>query len=117
MRWSLDARCPLRLLDDAATAPAGAIVLAEDGAVLPAAPARVERFAAPPPGAHPLGCACCQPRNPAAIALDRLFLARARGQAPWFTEVVALIRTEDGRAAIHAALENDSVTAARFRLI
>ncbi|MDQ1081127.1 hypothetical protein [Pseudoroseomonas cervicalis] len=114
MRWSLDARTPLRLADAAST-PADAVVLAEDGAPLPDRPALVERFAAPPPGAHPIGCACCQPRNPVAIALDRLFLARTRGQAPWFSEIWVVLRTGDGANAIEAALQTDSVTQARFR--
>ncbi|WP_245870287.1 hypothetical protein [Teichococcus rhizosphaerae] len=123
MRWSLDARTPLRLLGGAAPglaspgpASPGAVVLAEDGAPLPGRPARVERFAAPPATAHPAGCACCQPRNPVAIALDRLFLARTKGEVPWFDSIVAVARTEEGRAAIRAALEHDSVARARFRL-
>ncbi|MFB9969601.1 hypothetical protein ACFFMP_05955 [Pseudoroseomonas cervicalis] len=113
MRWSLDARTPLRLADPASI-PAGAVLLAEDGA--PARPPGPGGgFAAPPAAAHPIGCACCQPRNPAAIALDRLFLARTRGQAPWFTEIWVVLRTGDGASAIAAALETDSVTQARFR--
>jgi len=114
MPWSLDARTPVRALD-ATTCPPGAVVLAEDGAPLPAAPARVERFAAPPLGGHPIGCACCQPRNPVSIALDRLFLARTRGDTPWFGEVIAVVCSEAGRQALAAALEGDSVTQARFR--
>ncbi|MFC4169134.1 hypothetical protein [Teichococcus aestuarii] len=115
MRWSVDARTPVRLLD-AADAPPGATVLAEDGAPLPQSPARVERFAAPPATPHPIGCACCQPRNPVAIALDRLFLARTRGEAPWFDAILAVVRTGEGEAAIRAALDSDSVAQARFRL-
>jgi hypothetical protein len=115
MNWSLDARTPVRLLESAADAPPGAVVLAEDGALLPASPARVERYATPVATAHPIGCACCQPRNPVAIALDRLFLARMRGTTPWFKEVLALAATEAGRAAVRAALAEDSVTLARFR--
>lgn len=116
MRWSVDARTPIRLLDTPAAAPPGAVVLAEDGAPLPQSPARVERFAAPPATAHPAGCACCQPRNPVAIALDRLFLARTRGEAPWFDSILAVTRTGDGEAALRTALESDSVASARFRL-
>lgn len=115
MTWSLDARTPVRLLAHAAEAPPGATVLAEDGAALPASPARVERYATPAATAHPIGCACCQPRSPAAVALDRLFLARMRGETPWFEEVIAVTRTEAGRTALHTALEQDSVTAARFK--
>ncbi|MCQ4159422.1 hypothetical protein NON00_05730 [Roseomonas sp. GC11] len=114
MRWSLDARTPLRLAE-AAAVPPGAVLLAEDGAPLPASPAVVERFAAPPPQPHPVGCACCQPRNPVAIALDRLFLARTRGQAPWFKEIWVVLRSADGARALEAALDGDSVTQARFR--
>lgn len=119
MRWSIDARTAVLLRDASAVpagAPAGAVVLAEDGAALPPHPARVERFAAPPATAHPVGCACCQPRNPVAIALDRLFLARTRGEGPWFDSIVAVARTAEGVAAIRAALEGDSVASARFRL-
>jgi hypothetical protein len=115
MNWTLDARTPVRLLGDAAEAPPGAVVLAEDGAALPAGALRVERYATPVATAHPIGCACCQPRSPAAVALDRLFLARMRGDAPWFKEVVAVAATEAGRAAVTAALAGDSVTVARFR--
>ncbi|MDB5370859.1 MAG: hypothetical protein JWP20_2417 [Roseomonas sp.] len=115
MSWSLDARTPVRLLAAATEAPAGAVVLAEDGAPLPAGTMRVERYATPVPGPHPIGCACCQPRNPVAIALDRLFLARTRSETPWFKEVVALAHTAAGRAAVVAALAEDSVTVARFR--
>ena len=114
MTWTLDARTPVRLLP-AEAVPPGAVILAEDGAALPAAPLLVERYAAAPPGPHPIGCACCQPRSLAAIALDRLFLARARGNAPWFAEIYALSATEAGRATLDAALSGDSVIAARFR--
>jgi hypothetical protein len=116
MSWSLDARTPVRLLS-AEAAPGGAVILAEDGAALPAAPARVERYAAPPltQGPHPAFCGCCQPRNPVSIALDRLFLARAKGGSPWFSEVVAIAASEAGRVALEAALSDDSVTVARFR--
>jgi hypothetical protein len=115
MTWSLDARTPVRLLDNPTDAPPGAVVLAEDGAPLPAGAGRVERYATPVETPHPIGCACCQPRNPVSIALDRLFLARMRGDGPWFKEVVAVAATEAGRAAVAAALQGDSVTMARFR--
>ncbi len=70
-----------------------------------------------PTTAHGLGCACCLPRGPAAIALGRLFLARARGEAPLFDTVVAVTRTPAGEAAVRAALADDLVTRARFRLV
>ena len=64
---------------------------------------------------HPIGCACCAPRGPVATALSRLFLARARGDVPWFRSVVAVTRSEAGADAVRAALMADVVTAARFR--
>jgi hypothetical protein len=65
--------------------------------------------------AHPIGCACCAPRGPTADALGRLFLARARGEMPWFHRVVAVTHTDAGAAAVRAALQEDVVTTARFR--
>ena len=69
-----------------------------------------------PPQSHAAACSCCGGRAPAATALDRLFQARVRGQCPWFDRVVALAETPEARAAIAAALVEDAVTAARFRL-
>lgn len=114
MTWSLDARTPVRLLENPAAAPPGAVVLAEDGAPAPAGAIRVERYATPVETPHPIGCACCQPRNPVSIALDRLFLARMR-EGLDFREVLAVAATGAGRAAVAAALQGDSVTVARFR--
>jgi hypothetical protein len=64
---------------------------------------------------HPLGCACCTPRGPVAEALGRLFLARARGELPWFRSVVAVTCSAAGADAVRAALTADVVTTARFR--
>ena len=64
---------------------------------------------------HPLGCICCAPRGPVAEALGRLFLARARGELPWFRCVVAVTRSASGADAVRAALTGDVVTTARFR--
>jgi hypothetical protein len=64
---------------------------------------------------HPVGCACCAPRGPVAEALGRLFLARARGESPWFRSVVAVTRSAAGVDAVRAALSADVVTSARFR--
>ena len=68
------------------------------------------------PALHPPGCPCCAPRAPAAQALARLFLARARGDGPVFARVLALPRTEAGAAAIRDALATDLLATARFRL-
>ncbi len=63
---------------------------------------------------HAAGCACCQPRPPLAAALARLFLARARGEIPFFVRVVVPCPPER-EAALGATLAADPVTAARFR--
>ncbi len=62
--------------------------------------------------AHPLGCACCLARSPDAAGLDRLFLDRVRGTAPWFTRVV--VTADD--AGLREAILTDPVLSARFRL-
>jgi hypothetical protein len=126
MAWTLDARIPLRLVGSeaelAAALAAGpkAAVLAEAAACLealgrPAACAvALEAFDATLP--HAVACACCNGRPPAAAALDRLFLARVRGKSGWFDQVVALAESAAARAQVAAALNDDAVTAARFRL-
>ena len=64
---------------------------------------------------HPIGCICCAPRGPVAEALGRLFLARARGELPWFRSVIAVTHSAAGAAAVRAALTGDVATTARFR--
>jgi hypothetical protein len=82
----------------------------------PAEHLAVARFVVPVRFAtHPVGCACCAPRGPVAEALGRLFLARTRGELPWFRGVVAVMCSEAGADAVRAALVDDVVTAARFR--
>ena len=61
---------------------------------------------------HVAGCACCVAREPAALALDQLFLDRVRGTVPWFDRVLVL---GDGEAVRRAVLE-DAVAGSRFRL-
>ncbi|MGC8475676.1 MAG: hypothetical protein ACP5NP_04915 [Acetobacteraceae bacterium] len=111
-----DPRIPLRL-GPLAEAPPGAALLIEGDIPAPSgalAGHPLARFTARPSPFHPAGCACCAPRNAAAQALARLFLARARGGA-WFTQVQAVTATPAGAAAVRAALAADSLTAARFR--
>jgi len=64
---------------------------------------------------HPQACTCCGGRPPLASALDRLFLARVKGQSPWFDRVVALVPGEDARAALAATLRDDAMAASRYR--
>ena len=122
MVWSLDARIPLILLADraalaAALADGGpAAVLAKGAApVLPEGAVAVIGF---DPAAHPVRCDCgtCGGRNAAALALDLLFQARARGSVPWFARVVALLQSDSARTTVREALEADTVTRARYRL-
>jgi hypothetical protein len=49
------------------------------------------------------------------MALNRLFLSRVRGEAPFFAEVAAIPRSAKGAAAIRDALSGDPVVQARFR--
>jgi hypothetical protein len=62
---------------------------------------------------HPMACACCVGRGPAAQAMDQLFLDRVRGSIPWFTRLVV---DKTGEAAVRVALAEDAVVSARFRL-
>lgn len=107
-----DARIPLRF-GDLADRRAEEALLIEGTALAPEGPA-VARFSAAALPFHPIGCACCAPRSGAVQALHRLHLDRARGQAPWFTAVLA-IASDAGRAAVDAALETDPAIRAWFR--
>ncbi|SDB69519.1 hypothetical protein [Belnapia rosea] len=118
MAWTLDARIPLLLVDDKARL-AAALAAGPPAALLAEAPApacpglALEAFDSAE--AHAPACTCCAGRPAAAIALDRLFQARVRGQVPWFERVVALAGSASGQAQVQAALTGDAVTAARFR--
>lgn len=70
-----------------------------------------------PSRSHRIGCACCAGRSPAAVALDRLFQARIRGNCAWFDRVGALVSTPASRLQVRAALSDDPMTLARFRLL
>ncbi len=61
---------------------------------------------------HAPGCACCQSRSAAGLALAALFQARATGAVPWFGRVVA---AGADREAVMDALVTDSIASARFR--
>jgi len=113
MAWSLDARLPVRF-GSVEEASADEALLIEGN--LPAPTSRAaERFTISANTSHPAGCACCAPRSSAAQALARLFLARARGDAPFFREVLVVTGTM-GEAAVRAALESDPLASAWFRL-
>jgi hypothetical protein len=62
---------------------------------------------------HAFGCTCCLPRTAAAQALGQLFLARARGEMGFFRRVIA---APEDAASVRAAVTDDVLVAARFRL-
>ncbi len=121
MSWSLDARIPVLFPPD------GLPSRTSNGA--PASVAQATVALAPPSplpdwavagvsfeagvSTHVAGCACCAGRPEAALALDRLFQARARGACAWFDRVVV---APDAAEEVRAALAMDALTAARFRL-
>ena len=88
-------------------------MLVEDGHAMPATGHAV-RFVAPKFGHQP-GCFCCAARGPAANAFSALYRDRAMGAAPYFNRVVVLASLP-GEADVKAALDQDAVTKARFRL-
>lgn len=108
----LDARIPVLVGADPAP---GDAALMEDGAPPPGAGIPSAAFTADGEPPHPVGCACCTARSGAALALDRLFLGRARGTLPFFRRVVAVTATAAGEASVRAALAGDPVVAARYR--
>ncbi len=119
MAWSGDARIPLTVLASAEAlqagldaAPAALLVQAPPSAMPTGAVAQASYDLAL---AHASACGCCGGRSALALALDRLFQARARGQCPWFTRVLALAETAEVEAALASALRDDSLTVARFR--
>ena len=106
----LDARIPI--LVGADPAPGDAALIEAGASAPPGVPHAL--FAADMP--HPAGCACCTARVGAALALDRLFLRRARGEVPFFRRVTAVLATAAGEASVRAALASDPVVSARYRL-
>jgi hypothetical protein len=106
----IDARIPVRI-GGLADAGEGDALLLSSGMPPPGWPAEVMPHGAP---SHAAGCLCCQPRNAAAQALGALFLRRARGEVGWFRGVLAVVGPVEA-AMVHAALEADPLTSARFR--
>ncbi len=65
---------------------------------------------------HPAGCQCGIHRNAIAAALDVVFLARVRGQTPFFKQIEIACTTDEARAAVLETLQNDGVAFTRFRV-
>ncbi|MES2710804.1 MAG: hypothetical protein V4653_04430 [Pseudomonadota bacterium] len=95
MSWSLDARIPVRALAEGELVPDGAALLAGIGAK------------------HVLGCACCVARSPGAVAFDRIFLARVKGERSYSTVVVPPADVPAARDIV----ADDIVVRARFRWV
>ena len=107
----MDARVPVVFGDIATAGPDDGLLIEGD---TPAPPGRaVARFTPGPLRWHARGCACCAPRTAAAAAHGRLYLARARGEVPFFRRIVAVVNNP---AAVRAALSGDVLAAGRFRL-
>jgi hypothetical protein len=116
MIWSVDARIPVELVEEAglaaalAAGPPAALLVQAPPEPMPAG--AIAQVAWDATVTHAAGCACCAGRSGVALALDRLFQARVRGGCGWFTRVVAVGEPD----AVREALAADAVTAARFRL-
>lgn len=117
MAWSLDVRIPLSFGTAASLAEAGATALLVEAPPDPLPPGAVAQASFAPGPAHAAACSCCGGRNAAATALDRLFQARVRAQCGWFDRVLAIVETPEAATEVVAALREDAVTAARFRLV
>jgi hypothetical protein len=89
------------------------MVLLEEGFTPPEA-GHFLRFSAKTSG-HVPGCTCCVTQSPAAAALAAAFRARATGKSPFFNRLLVLA-TPEGRLDIEAALAQDVLSRARFRL-
>ncbi len=89
------------------------MTLLEEGMTAPPA-GHVQRFTTKLPG-HLPGCSCCVARSPAATALAAAFRARATGAAPYFSRLLVLA-SPAGRMDIEAAVAQDALCQARFRL-
>jgi G3E family GTPase len=105
----VDARIPVLFAAAAAAGPDDALLVAGDAPDV--------LVAADGPGAtgHAAGCTCCTPRGAVAAALSRLFLARARGETPFFRRVVVAAGPE-AETLVRAALDRDAFLAGRYRL-
>ncbi len=89
------------------------MVLLEEGLTAPAS-VHILQFTTSLPG-HLPGCSCCTGRSPAATALAAAFRARAMGESHFFKQLI-VISTPAGKRAIKAALTQDALCRARFRL-
>jgi hypothetical protein len=66
---------------------------------------------------HPAGCACCAVRGPLARALDHLFLARVRGELPFFRAMTIACADAGAEEVARRTIAIDPVVSTRFRLV
>ncbi len=102
-----DLRIPVVFGDLADAGPQDAVLAEGD---LPGAAAHFV-----PGSGHAPGCACCVARGEAGRALAWLLHARARGEVPFFTRVVAVVTTDAARADIRSALASDPIASTCFK--
>ena len=112
MAW-IDARVPVRF-GAVGDAVAGDALLLEGDAVAPPEFAAARFVAAS--AEHAPGCACCVARSAAAVALNKLFQARARGTVPFFRRVLAVTASAEGEMEVWAAVRGDPLVSGRFRV-
>jgi hypothetical protein len=112
MNRPLDARIPLVFGDEADAGPDDAVLHEGQGEVM----AGRAWFEPDPPAAHPAGCLCCAHRNGAGKALGRLLLERGRGTGLFFRRVIVAVTTDAGRQCVAAALADDPLASACYRL-
>ncbi len=111
----IDARVPVVFGEIGQADPVDALLIEGDAPAPANRPvARYERGRSAP--SHAPGCACCGPRSAVAMALARLFLARARGEVAFFHRVVAVPLDAEGEEAVRAAIQGDPLACARFRV-
>jgi hypothetical protein len=108
----IDARIPIVFTAAASAGPDDAL-LVEGEASVPGA-ATTARHGQDRP-THAARCTCCAPRGAVAEALSRLFLARARSEAPFFHRVVVVAGAET-EATVRLAVEGDAFLSVRYRL-
>lgn len=107
MALMLDARIPVGIAP-AAPGQARALLLATDAGTALEIDAALH-FAG-------CGCGCVAARSPVAITFDHIFLARMRGEIPFFRRMTVACRDADAEAVLREVVRNDPVMSTRFRL-
>lgn len=111
----IDARLPLRFGKSTDAQDGDAVLLPHGAPAPPGLPAAWLDGMVDAAAGHPAGCACCAPRNAAALALSLLFLRRGRGEVAAFRAVLAAVGAADADL-VRTALQSDPLVSGRFRL-